>query len=172
MPIILNIVSKIDKKAKQVSIEARVVLANADFSRTLASHWPAPSPTTQAKPWWAGPRVAGASVTPGSSPTTPSRQPGLITPANASTGFGAVAISNASSRYLINAVISASEERDQAKTLSRPTIVTQNNVQGMVQQGVQVPIQTTINNTISVQYYAATLSLRLRRKSLMTTTSF
>ena len=34
------------------------------------------------------------------------------------------------------------EERDQAKTISRPTIVTQNNVQGMVQQGVQVPIQT------------------------------
>src|SRR5208337_5266101 len=42
---------------------------------------------------------------------------------------------------------------------SRPTIVTQNNVEGKVQQGVQVPIQTTINNTVSVQYYAATLQL-------------
>ena len=51
------------------------------------------------------------------------------------------------------------EERDQAKTISRPTIVTQNNVQGMVQQGVQVPIQTSINNTISVQYENATLQL-------------
>jgi type IV pilus assembly protein PilQ len=29
----------------------------------------------------------------------------------------------------------------------------------MVQQGVQVPIQTSINNTIAVQYYAATLQL-------------
>jgi type II secretory pathway component GspD/PulD (secretin) len=73
----------------------------------------------------------------------------LLPPVRNSTGFGAIAITNASSRYLINAVISAQEERDQAKTISRPTIVTQNNVQGMVQQGVQVPIQTSINNTIS-----------------------
>jgi type IV pilus assembly protein PilQ len=81
-----------------------------------------------------------------------------ISPGSAS-GFGTVAITNASSRYLINAVLAASEERDQAKTISRPTIVTQNNVQGMVQQGTQVPVQTTINNTISVQYINATLQL-------------
>ena len=37
IPIIMNILSKIDKKAKQVSIEARVVLATADFTRTLAA---------------------------------------------------------------------------------------------------------------------------------------
>ena len=37
MPIIENILTKLDKKAKQVSIEARVVLATADFTRTLAS---------------------------------------------------------------------------------------------------------------------------------------
>src|SRR5208283_4192237 len=37
IPIIENVVSKIDKKAKQISIEARVVLATADFTRTLSS---------------------------------------------------------------------------------------------------------------------------------------
>ena len=37
IPIIENILSKLDKKAKQVSIEARVVLATADFTRTLSS---------------------------------------------------------------------------------------------------------------------------------------
>ena len=51
------------------------------------------------------------------------------------------------------------EERDQAKVISRPSIVTQNNVQGMVMQGVQVPIQTSVNNTIAVQYENATLQL-------------
>jgi type IV pilus assembly protein PilQ len=43
--------------------------------------------------------------------------------------------------------------------MTRPTIVTQNNVQGRVMQGTQVPIQTNINNTISVQYENATLEL-------------
>ena len=74
-------------------------------------------------------------------------------------GFGAVAISNEAGRYILTAAIAAAETKSQAKTISRPTIVTQNNVQGTVQQGSQIPIQTSINNTISIQYIAATLQL-------------
>ncbi|MGO8786742.1 MAG: type IV pilus secretin PilQ [Terriglobia bacterium] len=149
IPIIQNILTKLDKKAKQVSIEARVVLANADFTHTLSAALYGtgiPGASTQA----GAVTSSSAGIIPGT--TTP------VTPA-AVTGFGTFAITNASSRYLINAIITAQEERDQAKTISRPTIVTQNNIQGMVQQGVQVPIQTTVNNTVSVQYYAATLQL-------------
>src|SRR5208337_4352190 len=72
---------------------------------------------------------------------------------------GTVAIANFSARYMIDAAISAAEIRSQAKTISRPSIITQNNVEGMVQQGTQIPVQTTINNTISVQYVNATLQL-------------
>ena len=60
---------------------------------------------------------------------------------------------------MIDAAISAAEIRSQAKTISRPSIITQNNVEGMVQQGTQLPVQTTINNTISVTYVNATLQL-------------
>jgi type IV pilus assembly protein PilQ len=160
IPTIMNILSKIDKKAKQISIEARVVLASADFTRTLSSALSGSLANQSGSTLGGGITGANSSITPTNS--VPNGTPplsGLTIPPNASTGFGAIAITNASSRYLINAVISAQEERDHAKTISRPTIVTQNNVQGMVQQGVQVPIQTTINNTISVQYYAATLQL-------------
>ncbi|MGD0224724.1 MAG: type IV pilus secretin PilQ [Terriglobia bacterium] len=160
MPIIMNILSKIDKKAKQVSIEARVVLANADFTRTLSSALSGTVGNNSGSTLGGGSTGSNSSITPTN--TVPGATPplnGLTIPPSTSTGFGAIAITNASSRYLINAVITAQEERDQAKTISRPTIVTQNNVQGMVQQGVQVPIQTTINNTISVQYYNATLQL-------------
>ena len=160
IPIIMNILSKIDKKAKQVSIEARVVLANADFTRTLSSALSGTVGNNSGSTLGGGSTGSNASITPTNAvpnPTPPLN--GLTIPPSASSGFGAIAITNASSRYLINAVITAQEERDQAKTISRPTIVTQNNVQGMVQQGVQVPIQTTINNTISVQYYNATLQL-------------
>jgi type IV pilus assembly protein PilQ len=164
MPIVENIIFKLDKKAKQVSIEARVVLASANFTRTLSaalsgtarpSSGKTPGPTQVG-----GATGTGASITPALSiPASTSPLSSLIIPQNASSGFGAIAITNASSRYLINAVITAQEERDQAKTISRPTIVTQNNVLGMVQQGVQIPIQTSINNTIAVQYYNATLQL-------------
>ena len=70
-------------------------------------------------------------------------------------------LSNLGANYAINAAIAAAETRDKAKTISRPSIVTQNNVEGIVVQGTQIPIQTTINNTISVQYVQASLQLQV-----------
>jgi type IV pilus assembly protein PilQ len=154
--IIENIVAKLDKKAKQVSIEARVVLATANFTRTLSAALSGTGANTSGSTNFGLATGSGASITPN---TASPPGGGLTIPENASAGFGAIAITNASSRYLINAVITAQEERDQAKTISRPTIVTQNNVQGMVQQGVQVPVQTSINNTVTTQYFNATLQL-------------
>ena len=160
IPIIQNILTRLDKKAKQVSIEARVVLANADFTRTLSAALSGSTRTPQGSTQIGGATGTGSTAVPTNvTPNSTAPFGGLTIPATSGTGFGAIAITNASSRYLINAVITAQEERDQAKTISRPTIVTQNNVQGMVQQGTQVPIQTSINNTVSVQYYPATLEL-------------
>jgi type IV pilus secretin PilQ/predicted competence protein len=157
IPIIQGVIAKLDKKSKQVSIEARVVLATADFTRNLQAALSGAARTTQGSTLIGGATGTGAQVTPGVGLGAPSQ---TIEPTSAA-GFGAIAVSNASSRYLINAVIAASEERDQLKIISRPTIVTQNNVEGMVMQGTQVPIQTNINNTIAVTYENATLQLRV-----------
>jgi len=157
IPVIENIVAKLDKKAKQVSIEARVVVASADFTRTLAASllggYANNSTTT------AGNTGASTNTMTIPAPTASAPIPIITTTPAASSGFGLAAVTNYGAHYFINAAISAAEERDQAKTISRPTIVTQNNIQGMVQQGVEVPITTTINNTVSTQMYAATLVL-------------
>jgi len=154
IPVIGSIIARLDNKAKQVLIEARIVQATATFSRNLAASLSASynnlrgNTTTQAG--------TGTSSTAYSSGTTA----GTVTTSSIS-GFGVYAISNAGARYIINAAIAAEETRGQAKTISRPTIVTQNNVPGTVQQGSQIPIQTTINNTISVQYVNASLVLKV-----------
>jgi type IV pilus assembly protein PilQ len=153
IPILQNIITKLDKKTKQVLIESRVVLATADFTRTLQS---ALSGTVRNL---SGSTLGGAATGTTSSIATAVTAPTQTITTGTATGFGAVAITNSSSKYIINAVLAASEERDQVKTISRPTIVTQNNVQGMVQQGVQVPVQTSVNNTVTTQYINATLQL-------------
>jgi type IV pilus assembly protein PilQ len=157
IPVIENIVAKLDKKAKQVSIEARVVLATADFTRTLAASllggYANNSTTT------AGNTGAITNTMSIPAPTAIAPIPIITTTPAASSGFGLAAVTNYGAHYFINAAISAAEERDQAKTISRPTIVTQNNIQGKVQQGVEVPITTTINNTVSTQMVNATLVL-------------
>ena len=57
--------------------------------------------------------------------------------------------------------ITAAESKGVGKLLSKPRIVTQNNEKATVKQGVKIPIQTTINNTISVQYIDAVLKLEV-----------
>ena len=161
IPVIEGVVAKMDTKTKQVAIEARIVLATSSFQRTLAATLTGSFLNHSGSTVGAGQTGSSASVTPAGATSGTSVTPGFTIPANASTGFGVFAITNYSSRYLINATISASELRNEAKTISRPTVITQNNVAGMVQQGVQLPVQTSINNTIAVQYVNATLQLRV-----------
>ena len=158
IPIIEGILSRLDTKTKQVAIEARIVLANSSFQRTLSAALVGTGINTSGSTLGVGQTGSGSSVTP-SSPGATSLQPTFTVPALPATGFGVVAITNYSQRYLIDAAISGAEIRSQAKTMSRPSIITQNNIQGMVQQGTQIPVQTSINNTISVQYVNATLQL-------------
>jgi len=158
IPIIENIIGKLDKKAKQVVIEARIVLATTSFSRSLASAlsglaFGASNHTGVGAATGTG---SSASATiPNSVPSPPSV---TASPATAS-GFGTFTIMNSSAHGVIEAAIAAAETTSQAKTISRPTIITQNNVSGTVTQGTQVPIQTTINNTISITYQNASLTL-------------
>jgi type IV pilus assembly protein PilQ len=154
IPIIESIIGKLDKKTKQVAIEARIVLANANFSRSLQSVLSGAGITPTGHTMVAGQTGIGASATPDISAQ------GIKGTADiGAAGFGAIAISNAAGRYLLNAAIAASEVRGQAKTISRPSIVTQNNVAGTVTQGAQIPIQTSINLTVTTQYVDAALTL-------------
>ncbi len=61
--------------------------------------------------------------------------------------------------FALDVILSAAESKGAGKVLSRPKVVTQNNYKGTVKQGEQIPIQTTVNNTISTQYIDAVLEL-------------
>ena len=45
--------------------------------------------------------------------------------------------------------------------LSKPRVVTQNNEKATVKQGTKIPVQTIVNNTISVQFVDAVLQLEV-----------
>ena len=53
-----------------------------------------------------------------------------------------LSILNAIGAYRIDAVLTAAESRGLLKILSRPRIVTQNNIQAVVRQGVRIPVVT------------------------------
>jgi type IV pilus assembly protein PilQ len=152
IPIIEAIIAKLDTKAKQVQIQARIVQATTGFIRQLSAAlqvgW------NNASTVQTGAVGANTTIT----ETLPTPRPVTITPGTNS-GFGIYGISNVGRNYVVNAMLAAAETKSLAKTLSSPSIVTQNNVSGMVMQGTQIPIQTSINNTISITYVNATLQL-------------
>jgi type IV pilus assembly protein PilQ len=66
-----------------------------------------------------------------------------------------------SPNFAVDLFLSMAEAKGVGKLLSKPKVITQNNEKATVKQGTKVPIQTTINNTISVQYIDAVLKLEV-----------
>ena len=175
LPVIDNLLRQLDRKSQQVEIEARVVAANRSFSRELGSQLGlafgaknnAGIPTN----------VVGGATGVGTSPITHTPAPPLIVGAGSG---GAAAASGAmplltnlgvgaptsgfsyifqSANFALDYIITAAEERGVGKLLSKPQIFTQNNVKGTVKQGTKIPVQTIVNNTVSVQFVDAVLEL-------------
>lgn len=157
--IIEKIVSQLDTKTKQVAIEARVELVTKKFERDLANALAGGYVNRSGRTPMVGSTGSGSS----SSTTIPDFTKPIpfsvkTTPATAA-GFGTYALMNVGARYFIDEALSVAETNNLAKVISKPSIVTQNNIPGTVIQGVQIPVQTTINNTISVIFVQASLQL-------------
>jgi type IV pilus assembly protein PilQ len=166
-PAIDALIQQLDKKIKQVEIEARVIAATRDFLRdvgvqigaiygnndknTIAGAIPG-NPFSRTPP----PNVT---IQPGSSGGASNALPlianlGANAPTSALSFFSGIA-----DNFLLDTIITAAERRGNAKLLSKPKIITQDNIEGFVQQGVKIPVQTTINNTVSVQFFDFSLKL-------------
>ncbi len=151
IPTIDRLLTQLDRKTQEVEIEARVVAATRQFARDIG--------TQLGFGWGNGHSAIGGNAGAGTSPTTVGGlTPGYITmPGTGSTtgntiplfsNLGSTAPTsgltfiNASNTVRIDAVLSMAESRGLLKVLSRPRVVTQNNIQAIVKQGVRVPIVT------------------------------
>jgi type IV pilus assembly protein PilQ len=176
IPAIDNLIHQLDRKSQQVEIEARVVSATRAFAQDIGTELGFAGTTTGGRSLFSGsPQVGGSNVT-----TGPGIPPSPVTiSAGQTTGNGATAgiplsvnlgagvptsglgFSHRSPNFAVDFFITAAESKGVGKLLSKPRIVTQNNEKATVKQGVKIPIQTTINNTISVQYIDAVLKLEV-----------
>jgi type IV pilus assembly protein PilQ len=68
-------------------------------------------------------------------------------------------VGNIFDTFLLDAAITAGESKGQAKLISQPKLTTQNNSPGTVTQGLRFPVQVIANNTVTVQFQSAALTL-------------
>ncbi len=150
-----ELISTLDQAEPQVEIEARIVQVNTNYARALGIQW-----------GFNG-RVAPdlANTTPLSFPNRGELSGRLG--AGTAVDLGAVnptsavglALGSVSGAFNLDVVLSALEEDGNARLLSTPRITTQNNVQATIIQGDQIPIQTVANNTVTVTFQDAALTL-------------
>jgi len=173
IPVIDNLIRELDKRSQQVEIEARVVAANRTFARELGSQFAFSGSATGGRNIFGGTQAVGTSpiirnfpplpappVIVGSGTATSGAMP-LVTNLATAVPTSGVSYAFSSANFALDYIISAAESKGVGKLLSKPTEITQNNEQVTIKQGTKIPIQTVINNTISVQFTDAVLELQV-----------
>jgi type IV pilus assembly protein PilQ len=172
MPNIDRLLTQLDRKTQEVEIEARVVAATRSFAREIGTQLgfgfgnaatavggASAAGTSPLSTFGINPKYPIIGTTP-ATPTTGVQIPLFSNlPATGPTsGFSFI---NASSSVRIDAVLTMDESRGLLKILSRPRVVTQNNIQALVRQGVRVPIvtQAQLGGPPTVTYVDAFLRL-------------
>jgi type IV pilus assembly protein PilQ len=148
LPTVLDLIKNLDIASPQVMIEARIIEAQRTFANEIGIVWGANG-------------VADASH---------GNTTGLVFPNSGTidgnvtlpSGAGQVlhlSLANVLNTFSLDAAIHAAESRGLVKIISTPKIQTQTGELASIQSGVQLPVQTTVNNTTSVLYINATLRL-------------
>jgi type IV pilus assembly protein PilQ len=176
IPTIDNLIRQLDRKSQQVEIEARVISATRSFSQDIGVQWGFAGTTTSGRSIFGG--VPGVGVSPVQTGTALPQPPLIATPTGSSGGgtlpglpfnvnlpagvpTSGFYFGHRSPNFAVDLFITAAEAKGVGKLLSKPKVITQNNEKATVKQGTKIPIQTTINNTISVQYIDAVLKLEV-----------
>ena len=161
-----SLIATLDQPQPQVEIEARIVQTTRDFARTIGVQWGLNGRAT--------PELGNTTglAFPNSGSLTGRAGPvqgpaGNPTPSAVNLGVGAassalgLALGAINGSFNLDVALSALERQGHGKLLSTPRVSTQNNVEAEITQGVQIPIQTIANNTVTVTFKDAALTLKV-----------
>ncbi|MEP6916152.1 MAG: type IV pilus secretin PilQ [Acidobacteriota bacterium] len=163
------LIGTLDRPEPQVEVEARVVQTTRDFAKAIGVQWgfngraiPAIGNTTGL----AFPNSVQVGGRTSATPTDPRAAADPIGTAinlplsGASSAIG-IALGAVNGALNLDLALSALERTGKGRILSTPRLTTQNNVSAEVAQGIQIPIQTVANNTVTVSFKDAVLKLQV-----------
>jgi type IV pilus secretin PilQ/predicted competence protein len=164
-----KLISVVDTPTPQVSIEARVVEANTNFTRNLGIQWGFKGIADQ---YYGnatnlqfpnsininGAMIPQGTVTKGIG--GPLGGYAVNLPAASFNSAIGLSFANVLDTFRIDVALTALESAGDGKIISRPSVVTQNNQQAEIIQGRQIPVQTVANFTVTTRYVNAALELR------------
>ncbi len=149
---ILRLIETLDQPTPQVVIEGRIVETTRSFSRQLGVAWGFQSIND----------VEHGNSTGLRFPSTVETRGGVsLGGAENAAGFLAMTFGDILNTFNLDFLLAAAENEGTAKIVSTPRITTQNLKTASIRSGLQIPVQTVANNTVTVQYVDATLRLQV-----------
>jgi type IV pilus secretin PilQ/predicted competence protein len=177
------LMADLDTATPQVEIEARIVVTTRNFTRDLGIQWgfgaeasPRYGNTTSrvfpnsiivngnAVPSNLG--IPADNIGPGGASSeagigAAGRGYAVNLPASSFTSGIGISMGNILGSFNLDMALTALERQGRGRLLSTPKVTTQNNQSAEIKQGVQIPIQTLSNNTVTVQFKDAVLTLKV-----------
>jgi type IV pilus assembly protein PilQ len=147
---ILRLIDSLDLPTPQVVIEGRIVETTRDFSRELGVSWGFSGVMDQEHGNDTGLKFPNE-ITMDGRVTLPRGNNGVL-----SMTFGDIL-----NTFNLDFLLSAAEADGLVRIVSTPRVTTQNLMRASIRSGLQIPVQTVANNTVTVQYVDATLRLEV-----------
>jgi type IV pilus assembly protein PilQ len=147
---ILRLIETLDQPTPQVVIEGRIVETTRDFSRELGVTWGFSS-------------VMDAEHGNDTGLEFPNsiESSGRVVLPRGDQGFLSFAFADILNTFNLDFLLTAAEVDGVVKIVSTPRVTTQNLQKASIRSGLQIPVQTIANNTVTVQYVDATLKLEV-----------
>jgi type IV pilus assembly protein PilQ len=162
-----QLLTTLDVPQPQVEIEARIVQTTREFARSLGVQWGVGAKATTAL----GNSLPLAFPNQGSITGRTGNLQGADTAdavanmvnlgVSAPTSAIGLALGSINGAVNLDVALSALERQGQGRLLSTPRVSTQNNIEAEITQGIQIPIQTVANNTVTVSFKDAALTLKV-----------
>jgi type IV pilus assembly protein PilQ len=151
MDTVISVIDRLDTPEPQVMIEARIIETTKRFTRDIGIQW-----------GFDGIASAATGNTTGLLfPNNIDAGGGVNLPGGGDAGTIALRLGNVLNTFQLDLALQAAESEGLINILSAPKVATLNNQPASIQSGVQIPIQTIANNTVTVQYVNATLQLNV-----------
>jgi type IV pilus secretin PilQ/predicted competence protein len=145
---VLRLVDYLDQPTPQVVIEGRIVETTRDFSYSLGVNW-----------GFTGVKDAAHGNDTGLDFPNSMTADGRVGLGTAGNGTLSLTFGDILNTFNLDFLLSAAESNGVVKIVSTPRVTTQNLQRASIRSGLQIPVQTVANNTVTVQYVDATLRL-------------
>jgi len=169
---IQKLVLDLDRPVRQVQIESRIVIASSDFAHELGvrfgvTAWHVGSNILAIAADGQGANTVNPAIDPKPGPLNDILVPGIPDRYNvnlpaAASNAGTIGLSFLSGNLLLDLELSALEAEGEGEVISTPRIVTANQSEAFIQQGVEIPYeQAASSGATAVQFKEAVLELRV-----------